>query len=75
MWKVGGTIIERTPARYICLPPGHGNPRKVIFCVKRSLPENFQQENFLGLSPKESLWTQDSENIVGLGDQASVSKL
>ena len=35
--------------------------------VKRSIPKNFQRENFSGLAPTESLRTQDSENIVGLG--------
>ena len=44
------------------------------FFVNRSVPENFQWENFLGLVPTESLRTQDSENIVSLGDPASVSK-
>ena len=43
--------------------------------VKRSVPENFQWEIFLGLLPTGSLRTQDSENVVGLGDRASVSKL
>ena len=43
--------------------------------LKRSVPENFQQGNFLGLVPTESLRTQDSENVVGLGDRDSVSKL
>ena len=45
------------------------------FWVKRSVSENFQHENFSGLLPTESLRTQDSENGVGLGDLASVSKL
>ena len=40
--------------------------------LKRSVPENFQQGNFLGLVPTESLRTQDSENIIGLGDQVSI---
>ena len=31
--------------------------------LKRSVPENFQQGNFLGLVPTESLRTQDSENV------------
>ena len=30
------------------------------------LLENFQRENFSGLLPRESLRTQDSENVVGL---------
>ena len=33
------------------------------FFVKRSIPENFQQENFSGQVPTESLRTQDSENV------------
>ena len=49
--------------------------KKVIFWVKHSIPEIFQRENFSGPVPTESLRTQDSENIVGLGDQASVLKL
>ena len=48
---------------------------KRIFFVNRSVPENFQRENFLGQVPTESLCTQDSENIVSLGDRASVLKL
>ena len=47
---------------------------KVSFLVKRSVSENFQWENFMEPVPKESLRTQDSENIVGLGDRAPVSK-
>ena len=46
---------------------------KVNLLVKRSVPEYFQREIFFGA--KESLCTQDSENVVGLGDRASVSKL
>ena len=41
----------------------HGNSRKVIFWVKRSIPENFQRENFSGQVFMESLRTQDSENV------------
>ena len=33
------------------------------FFVNRSVPENFQWENFLGQVPTESLRTQDSENV------------
>ena len=43
--------------------------------VKRPVPENFQREIFSGSVPMESLRTQDSYNIIGLGDRASVSKL
>ena len=56
-------------------PSGHGNSRKGDFCVKRFVPENFQQEFFLGLVPTKSLRTQDSENVFGLRDRASVLKL
>ena len=75
MWKVGGTKIERTRARYIFLVCVHGNSRKSDFLGKTLRTRNFQQENFLGLLPTESLRTQHSENIVSLGDGASVSKL
>ena len=37
--------------------------KKVIFWVKRPVPENFQWENFSGQVPTESLRTQDSENV------------
>ena len=63
MWMVGGTKIERTRARYIFLVCVHGNSRKLIFWVKRSIPENFQWENFSELILTESLRTQDSENV------------
>ena len=33
------------------------------FFVNRSVPKNFQRENFLGQVPTESLRTQDSENV------------
>ena len=44
------------------------------FFVNRSVPENFQREIFLGLVPTESLHTQDSDNVLALGDRASFSK-
>ena len=47
----------------------------MFFWVKRSVPENFQLENCLGLLPTGPLHTQDSENVVRLGGRASVSKL
>ena len=37
--------------------------KKRNFFVNRSIPENFQWENFLGQVPTESLRTQDSENV------------
>ena len=48
---------------------------KVIFVVKLSVPQKFQLEIFSGLVSTESLRTKDSENVFGLGDQASVLKL
>ena len=51
---------------------GHSRPPKFFareisekrnFFVNRSLPENFQRENFSGQVPTESLRTQDSENV------------
>ena len=49
--------------------------KTVNFLVKRSVPENFQRKHFSGTVATECLRTQDLENIIGLGDQASVSKL
>ena len=66
MWKVGGTKIERTQARYFCLPSGHVNSRESDFLGKTLRTRKFSTE---------FLRTQDSENVVGLGDRASVSKL
>ena len=63
MWKVGGTKIEPTRACYIFFRPETEIREKVIFGVKRSVPENFQWEIFLGQVPTESLRTQDSENV------------
>ena len=68
MWRVGGTKIERTRACHIFLVCVHGNSRKkCFFGVKRSVPENFQPEIFLGLPPAEFLRTQDLENYARLG--------
>ena len=75
MWKVSGTKIERTRARYIFFRRDTEIREKVIFWVKRSVPKNFQQENYSGPVPTESWCTQDWENIVSLGDRASLSKL
>ena len=66
MWEDGGIKIKRTRGRSICLSK---------LCDETAVPENFQWKNFLGLVPTESLPTQDSENVFGLGDQASASKL
>ena len=40
--------------------------KRKIF-VNRSVPENFQWENFLGQVPAESLRTQDSEYLYERG--------
>ena len=42
---------------------------KQNFFVNRSVPEKFQQENFSGQVPPESLRTQDSENVYESGVQ------
>ena len=71
---VASKLSAHEPATFfsrVCMEIG----AKVIFFVKCSLPKNLRREKFLGLALSESLRTQDSENIVGLGDQASVSKL
>ena len=74
MWEVGGIKIERTLARTFFMFV-HGKWQKVNFLVKSSVPKSFQRENFSGLVLTESFRTQDSENIVGVDDRASVSKL
>ena len=54
--------------------------KKEIFLVQRSVPENFQWENFLGVVATAPLRTQNSvysilvySNVLALGDQPSVS--
>ena len=75
-WKLWGTKIERTRTRYILFSVcAQKFAKKWFFWVKRYVPKNFRQENFSGLLPTESLRTQDSENVISLGDRASVSKL
>ena len=75
MWKVGGIKIEGTRARYFFLGTEKEISETWNFLVNRSVTENFQRDFFSGRVPTESLRTQDSENIIGLGDRASVSKL
>ena len=54
--------IEHTrPTSFFCLCTEIGE--NMFFFVKRSVPENFQRENFSGQVPTESLRTQDSENV------------
>ena len=52
-----------TRARYFFLEAAREISEKWNFFVKRSVPENFQWENFSGQVPTESLRTQDSENV------------
>ena len=63
MWKVGGIKIGSTWARYFL--GGTGKEIREIgdFFINRSLYENFQREKFSGQVTKESLRTQDSENL------------
>ena len=69
LWEVGGIKIERTRARNICFRWDTEIGEKSDFFGKMLRTRKFSTE------PTESLRTQDSENIVGLGDRASVSKL
>ena len=73
-WRIGGTKIERTRARYIVLPSGHINLRKIDFWGETLRTRKFSTGKFFGAATQASLRNQDSENIVILGDQASVSK-
>ena len=63
MWKVGGIKIESAAGRQIKTRAAVEFREKWKFFVNRSVPENFQWENFLGQVPTESLRTQDSENV------------
>ena len=72
MWKVGGIKIERTEARDIFFPAGHGNWRKSEIFGKTLPTRKFSKGNFFGASTKEILSHPDSKNIVG---RASVLKL
>ena len=51
MWKVGGTKIERTQARYIVLVCVHGNLRKNDFFGQNALYPNASKSQtfFVGL--------------------------
>ena len=75
MWEVVSIKIEHNePATFLfflCTEIGE----KVSFGQNTLYPKNFQRENFSGLVSTESLCTQDSENVFGLGDRASVLKL
>ena len=50
MWEVGGIKIERTRARNIFFRRDTEIREKVNSLVKRSVPKNFQGENFSGAS-------------------------
>ena len=63
MWKVGGIKIESAAGRRFFYQGDMKIREKRKFFVNRSVPENFQWENFLGQVPTESLRTQDSENV------------
>ena len=52
-----------TQTRYFLGSTGKEISKNRNFFVNRSVPENFQWENFLGQVPTESLRTQDSENV------------
>ena len=75
IWEVGDIKIERTRARNIPFMSAHGNCRKNYLFGKTLRTRKFLTGKFLGPVLTESLRAQDSENIVGLGDRASVSKL
>ena len=63
MWKVGGIKIESAAARQKKTQVAVEFREKGKFFVNRSVPENFQWENFSGQVPTESFRTQDSENV------------
>ena len=49
MWKVGGTKIERTQARYIVLVCVHGNSQKSDFLGKTLRTEKFSRWKLSGM--------------------------
>ena len=55
MWKFGGTKIERTQARYIFLPSGHINLRKIDFWGKTLRTREFSTGKYFGAATQESL--------------------
>ena len=63
MLKVACIKIERTRTSPPIFFPCTKISEKLNFLMKCSVPENFQQENFWGQVPTESLRTQDSENV------------
>ena len=69
MWKVGGIKIESAAGRQKKMRVAMEFREKWKFFVNRSVPENFQWENFLGQVPTESLCTQDSEYLYERGVQ------
>ena len=75
MWKVGGIKIESAAGRRFFYQSEMKIREKWKFFVNRSVPEHFQWVIFSGQVPTESLRTQNSENIINLGDRASVLKL
>ena len=56
-----GLYLARHLSTWVSL--GREISEKLNFFVNRSVPENFQWENFSGQVPTESLRTQDSENV------------
>ena len=74
MWEVCGIKIERTRACYLFLCMCKKTLEKVIFLVKHSVPPKFSTVKFSGASTTESLRTQDSKDIICLGDKASIWK-
>ena len=52
MWKVGGTKIERTRARYIFLPSGHINLRKSDLLGKTRFEVTAAQSEVIGQKPE-----------------------
>ena len=74
MWQVSGIKIERTRAHYIFLCVCSEICEKVNFLVKRYIHKKFPTGKISGPVLRETLRTQDSENIIGFGDLASVWK-
>ena len=62
MWEVGGIKIERMRARHFFYMYAWKLVKEINILVKRSVPENFQQGNFSGVSTHRILTPYATKN-------------
>ena len=61
-WSVASKLWVHEPHTFFLFEDTEISEKRNFF-VNRSVPENFQWENFSGQVPTESLRTQDSEYV------------